>query len=185
MKYILFSVIGLVLLSVQEIELNKVFEFSETNKELILTNQKIQNSHELIGLNKSSEKVKSYFATLGRCEIRNYDKDRTDFDFIDNGILFRFDLEENIKVIFFSNYKTKDWTNKSFKGELPFGIEFSDSLETLTVKLGEGNLWHRHGFYGRIFEWFVQDKFRLTIELELPRNENEKVFIETIGISKK
>lgn len=143
-----------------------------------------QNLYELIGENYNSKKVQNYISKIGNYEIKDYFEGKKDYIFEDNGIQIQTDLDDVIEVIFLFNYKKESWKNKSFKGNLPFDLKFSDTFDEVKNKIGEGTLFHRYGFYGRIFRWQIQDSLKLAIELDLPRSENEKIFIEQVTLSK-
>lgn len=143
-----------------------------------------QNLYELIGTNLNSKNTKSYLSALGHYKVEDYFKGKKDYIFEDDGIQIRTNLEGIIQVIYCSNYKTESWRHKSFKGKLPFDISFSNTFDEIKSKIGEETLSDRSGFYGRTFNWKIQDSLKIYIELELPRKETGKIFIEQITLLK-
>lgn len=146
---------------------------------------KDQNLYEFIGLNIHSEIVKNYLNNLGSYkywEIGDYTKD---YHYENDGIQFRTDENDIIEVIFCFS-KDNRYINKpvNFVGKLPFELTFEDTMEEIHSKIGEGVLYRSHGFYGRIYYWFIQDSLNLYIELELPRTNDKEILIEQISLTK-
>ncbi len=163
------------LTSITNISLSNSTEYQEIEK---------QNLYELIGKNFNSKEAHNFTSKVGKYEIKDYFEGKKDYIYENDGIQVRTNLKGIIEVIYLFNYKTESWKNKSFKGNLPFDLKFSDSFDDIKNKIGEGTLFHSYGFYGRIFRWQIQDSLKLGIELDLPRSEKEKIFIEQVTLSK-
>lgn len=163
----------------------KSFPTSTTVIETYKKKHKNANLYEFIGLNINSEKVKRYLKNLGNYEFSTYFEECKDYHYENSGIQFRTDKDGLIIAIFCFN-KNERIMNMPvrFSGKLPFQLTFDDSLEDIHRKIGEGTIFMRQGFYGRIFQWTIQDSLKISIEMELPKNENDKLFIEQFSLSK-
>ncbi|AXG67909.1 hypothetical protein KORDIASMS9_00091 [Kordia sp. SMS9] len=144
-----------------------------------------QNLYEFIGVDINSKKVRTYSKELGKLEIRDFSKEKKDYVYEDDGIQIRIDSLGIIDVIFLNNYKKESWQHKSFKGKLPFGLQYRDTFKELKNKIGEGDLVFSSGFYGRTFVWTLQDSLKLAIELELSRKDDDKIVIQQLSLHKK
>lgn len=143
-----------------------------------------QNLYELIGQNINSDVAQDYVASIGPYVVKNYFEGKKDYLYENEGIQIRTNLEGIIEVIYLYRYKTESWKSKSFKGNLPFGLTFSDTFNEITDKIGEGSLAYSEGWYGRLFRWQIQDSLKLSIELDLPKEENDDIFIKQLTLSK-
>ncbi len=158
------------------------------NKEIV--NEELNQDYDLyqmIGKNYNSPEIKEYVNNLGEYKIEKFSSEREDYYFKEKGIQFSIHTTDSIiRVIFL--YNTIKWSNgkyDSYSGKIPFGVSFSDSLKKLNSKFGEVSVLDNQGFYGRTYQWIIQDSLKMSMEVELPRNENEKMFIEFISLSKK
>ena len=142
------------------------------------------NLYDFIGINIESKEFKEYSKNLSEYKIRDFSDSLKDYVFENDGIQFRTNLSGEIEVIFCFNYKTESWKPKSFKGQLPFDLTFSDTFAEIKEKIGEGSLFHSHGFYGRIFKWEIDEIYKIAIELRLPDENEKQIFIEMVSLSK-
>lgn len=142
------------------------------------------NLYDLIGVNINSIEFIEYSKYLGEYEIRDFTDSLKDYVYENDGVQFRTDIKGEIEVIFCFNYKTESWKPKSFKGKLPFELTFSDTFDEIKGKIGEENLFNSNGFYGRIFTWEIEENYKIAIELRLPKENEKRIFIEMVSLSK-
>ena len=82
----------------------------------------------------------------------------------------------------------RSWSNvkiNAYQGKIPFGVNFSNRLAEINSKFGMGYIIDNQGFYGRTYQWIIQDSLKMTIQLQLPRTDKEYEKIEFISLSKK
>lgn len=144
------------------------------------------NLYDFIGLNISSNTVQNYFKTLGEFKVRKFTDDISDYYFLNYGIQFRIEKSGDISAIFCHNKDVNNiYSPIAFKGEIPFGINFKNNLSEIENILGKGSIVHRYGFYGRVLQWKINNNLKMSMEIELSRNENDgSIFIEWISLSK-
>jgi hypothetical protein len=147
--------------------------------------QQQENLYNLIGMNIKDAYVQKYFKSLGEYKIEDYSPPEKDYCFIKSGIQFRVYNTGVIDVIFCYN-KNKKHIDKPvvYKGTLPFGINFNNSLQEIEQKIGEGTLVEKHGFYGRAYRWVIQDSLKMAMEITLPKEDTGKIFIHWVSLSK-
>lgn len=141
--------------------------------------------YNFIGLNINSEEVQRYLINFGEYKTWNFSNNIIDYHYEYAGIQFRTYQSGEIIVIFCFN-KNSRLINQPirFIDDLPFNLTFDDEMEEINNKLGEGHIYRRYGFYGRTFKWTIEDSLNIYIQMELPRKENDKLYIEQISISK-
>ncbi|MDR1090390.1 MAG: hypothetical protein LBL79_04870 [Prevotella sp.] len=119
---------------------------------------------------------------LGECKIEKFAKIFNDYDYVNFGIKFRTDSLGFIKAII-CGY-CKNCKNSKYTGKLPFGLTFTDNMTEIENKIGKGIIAMEYGFYGRILQWKVQDLYKVSMEVKLPKDDTENLYIEYMIFSK-